>query len=266
MDPKDYTVGAVAELAGVSVRTLHHYDEIGLLEPSERSATGYRLYSAEDLQRLQRILFYRELDFDLGTISTILTDPGITDEDQLRRQRRLLTDRIARHNAMVTAIDKELAARKLGMTLTPEERLEVFGSTRLEDNAAQAEQRWGDTQQWQQRQRRASTYSKQDWLEIRAEQSDIHQRLLDAMRAGTPASDPAVMDLAEEHRQMLDRRFHDCDHDTHRRLAASYLDNERIGLNFDDVEPGLSRYIHDAINTNADRTARYPRPRRAQQR
>ncbi|MGW5052610.1 MerR family transcriptional regulator [Actinokineospora sp. NPDC004072] len=123
-DVNEHTVGAVAELAGVSVRTLHHYDEIGLLEPSDRSAAGYRLYSAEDLRRLQRILFYRELDFDLATIAAMLADA--TDEDQLRHQRDLLTERMARHEAMVAAIDKELNARKLGITLTPRERLEVL--------------------------------------------------------------------------------------------------------------------------------------------
>jgi MerR family transcriptional regulator, thiopeptide resistance regulator len=252
-DMTEYTVGAVAELAGVSVRTLHHYDEIGLLEPSDRSPAGYRLYSAEDLRRLQRILFYRELDFDLATITTLLTDPGSTDEDQLRRQRDLLAERIARHQAMVAVIDNELNARTLGITLTARERLEVFGSTRLEDNAARAEQRWGHTPGWQQRRQRVATYSQRDWLTIRTAQAGIHQRLLDAMRAGTAPSDPVVMDLAEEHRQHVERWFHDCDHDTHRQLAVAYRDNERIGLNLDDVAPGLSQYVHDAIIANADR-------------
>ncbi|GAA5064535.1 DNA-binding transcriptional MerR regulator [Thermocatellispora tengchongensis] len=255
MGEHEYTVGVVVELAGVSVRTLHHYDEIGLLEPSERSAAGYRLYSGEDLRRLQRILFYRELDFDLGTIGAILADPARTDADRLREQRRLLTGRIERYQAMVAVIDRELDARRLGITLTPEERLEVFGGTRLEDNAAQAERRWGGSEQWRQRQRRTSGYAAEDWLEIRREQAGIHQRLLDAMRAGAPATDPAVMDLAEEHRLHIDRRYHDCDHDTHRALARSYLANERIGLNFDDVAPGLSRYVHDAIIANAERDA-----------
>jgi MerR family transcriptional regulator, thiopeptide resistance regulator len=199
---------------------------------------------------LQRILFYRELDFDLTTIATMLTAP---DEDQLRGQRDLLTGRIARDQAMVTAIDRELNARKLGLTLTARERLEVFGSTRLEDNADRAEQRWGGTESWEQRRQRVATYSKQDWLTIRAEKAGIHQRLLDAMRAGTPPTDPAVMDLAEQHRQHTERWFHDCDHDAHRGLAVTYRDNERIGLNFDEVAPGLSKYIHDAIIANADR-------------
>ncbi|GAA4930326.1 DNA-binding transcriptional MerR regulator [Nonomuraea thailandensis] len=253
MTTQEHTVGAVAELAGISVRALHHYDEIGLLEPSERSAAGYRLYSGDDLRRLQHILFYRELGFDLDTIGAILADPARTDADRLREQRTLLTARIERQQAMLASIDRELHARELGLTLTPRERLEIFGSTRLEDNAARARERWGDSELWRQRQRRAAACSAADWERIRDEQSAIHRRLLDAMAAGVPAADPAVMGLAEEHRLHLHRRFHDCDHETHRGLARAYLANERIGRNYDDMAPGLSRYVHDAIMANADR-------------
>lgn len=246
----ELTVGAVAELAGVSVRTLHHYDELGLLEPSERSAAGYRRYSAADIGRLQRILFYRELGFDLATIATALAAP---DEELLCAQRGLLTERIERHRAMVAAIDKELSARKLGLTLTPAERLAVFGSTRLEDNADRAEQRWAGSEHWHQQRERVAKYTAADWQRLREEQAGIHQCLLDAMRAGTPATDPAAMDLAEEHRRHLDRWMHDCPPEVHRTLAAAYLANERIGRNYDDMAPGLSRYVHDAIMANADR-------------
>jgi len=249
----ELTVGAVAAAAGVSVQTLHHYDELGLLEPSERSPAGYRLYSAADLVRPQRILFYRELGLDLATIGDLLADPAMSDEERLREQRRLLTDRIERHRAMVAAIDRELSARKLGMTLTPAERLAVFGSTRLEDNADRAEARWGDSAHWHQQRERVAGYSAQDWQRLRTEQAGIHQRLLDAMRAGTPATDPAVLALAEEHRRHLDRWLHDCPPDVHRELAAAYLANERIGRNFDDMAPGLSRYVHDAIVANCAR-------------
>jgi len=252
MSERELTVGRIAEAVGVSVRTLHHYDELGLLAPSERSAAGYRLYSAEDLARLQRVLFYRELGFDLGAIGELLAEPR-RDEDQLREQRRLLVDRVERHQAMIAVIDRELAARKLGMNLTPQERLEIFGSTRLEDHAALAEERWGGTEQWRGRQERTSGYSAEEWRQLRDEQADIHQRLLDAMNAGTPATAPTVMSLAEEHRRHLDRWHHPCDHDTHRMLAKAYLNNERIGRNYDDMAPGLSRYVHDAIVANCDR-------------
>lgn len=248
----EYTVGAVADMAGVSVRTLHHYDEIGLLEPSERSAAGYRLYSEADLRRLQRVLFYRELDFDLGVVAEILDDP---DAEHLTDQRRLLTERIERHRAMVAVIDKELMARELGLTITPEERLEVFGGTLLEDNAAEIVRRWGGTERFRQRRERVAKYKREDWLALRAEQVGIHQRLASAMSEGTPADSPEVMDLAEEHRLHLDRWFHDCDHATHRELARAYRANQRSGRNYDDMVPGLSRYIHDAIMANADRAA-----------
>jgi DNA-binding transcriptional MerR regulator len=251
----EHTVGVIAELTGISIRTLHHYDEIGLLEPDGRSAAGYRLYSPEDLRRLQQILFYRELDFDLGSIAEILADPATTADDHLRRQRGLLTDRITRHRAMVTAIDRELAAHSLGITLSAAERLEVFGNTRLEDNAARAEQRWGDTATWRQRQERGAGRTKDDWLALRTEQNDIHLRLLDHMRRDVPADDPAVLDIAEEHRRHIHRWWHDCDHDTHDELARAYLANERIGRNYDDMAPGLSRYIHDAIIANSARAA-----------
>src|SRR5919202_1465433 len=119
-----YTVGRVAALSGVTIRTLHHYDEIGLLSPGGRSAAGYRLYAESDVERLQQILFYKELGFDLEEIATILDDPGTDALGHLRRQRALLTERIGRLSAMVEAIDYEMEARIMDIRLTPEERLE----------------------------------------------------------------------------------------------------------------------------------------------
>lgn len=126
-----YTVGAAAELAGLSVRTLHYYDQIGLARPSSRSPAGYRLYTDADLALLQRVVFYRELGLDLGDIAEILADPDTTDADHLRRQRELIDQRISRLRSMRELIDKELAARAAGISLTPAQRREVFGGDRL---------------------------------------------------------------------------------------------------------------------------------------
>src|SRR5205823_6930017 len=112
---------------GVSVRTLHHYDEIGLLTPGDRSPVGYRRYSEQDLERLQQILFYRELGFTLEQIATILDDPRADAAAHLRRQHRLLVRRIERLQAMVAAVEFALEAQQVGISLTPEERFEVFG-------------------------------------------------------------------------------------------------------------------------------------------
>ena len=138
-----YSIGQVAGFASVTVRALHHYDAIGLLCPRGRSAAGYRRYGECDLERLQQILFYRELGFALEEIATILDDPGIDATAHLRRQRTLLTERMRRLQAMVVAVEHAMAARITGTSLTPEELFEVFGSwTPREGYAEQAEQRW----------------------------------------------------------------------------------------------------------------------------
>jgi DNA-binding transcriptional MerR regulator len=121
-------VGRVAELAGVSVRTLHHYDEIGLVRPSARTAAGYRAYSAGDVERLREVLAYRRLGFGLREIADLVDDPTIDAVAHLHRLRGLLLEQRDRAAAMVTAIDRELEARAMGIRITPEEQLKVFGA------------------------------------------------------------------------------------------------------------------------------------------
>jgi MerR family transcriptional regulator, thiopeptide resistance regulator len=256
VEDEAYTVGAVARLAGISVRTLHHYDRVGLLTPGERSRAGYRLYTLADLGRLRQILFYRELGFALEDIAGMLADPGKGADDHLRRQHRLLREQVSRHQDMLAAIEKEMEARHMGIALTPEEQFEIFGTDKVgSDWAQEAEQRWGDTEAWKQSQRRTATYTKQDWIEIQAEVTVINQAFLAAMSAGVPAGAPSVMDIAERHRQHISDRFYDCDHAMHRGLAQMYLADERFGKNYDDMAPGLARYVHDAMVANADRAA-----------
>jgi DNA-binding transcriptional MerR regulator len=122
------TVGRVAELAGVSVRTLHHYDEIGLVQPSTRTAAGYRAYSATDVERLREVLGYRRLGFRLREIADLVDDPATDAVAHLYRLRGLLSDQRDRAAAMVTAIDRELEAQAMGIETTPEDRLKVFGA------------------------------------------------------------------------------------------------------------------------------------------
>jgi DNA-binding transcriptional MerR regulator len=247
-----YTVGAVARLAGVSVRTLHHYDEIGLLTPAGRSPAGYRLYSLADLGRLQQILYYRELGFSLEEIVQIVADPGQDAANHLRRQHRLLREQISRRQALLAAIEKEMEARKMGIALTPEEQFEIFGTDKVSGEwAGEAERRWGDTEAWQQSQRRTAAYTKEDWIAIQAEAAEINREILAAMRAGVPASGQRAMDVAERHRQHISRWFYDCDHGMHRGLAELYLADQRFGKNYDDMAPGLARYMHDAMLANA---------------
>ena len=249
----EYLVGDLARLSHVSVRTLHHYDGIGLLTPSARSAAGYRLYSDADLRRLRQILFYRELGFALEEIADILADSAAGTDDHLRRQHRLLRERRARDATLLGAIEREMEARKMGIALTPEEQFEIFGTDKLAEYTEEAKQRWGDTDAWKQSARRTAAYTKEDWIAIKSEADANITGFAEAMRAGEPATGTVAMDLAEAHRQHLSRWFYDCDYQMHRGLAELYVSDPRYMAEYDKIEPGFSGYVHDAILANADR-------------
>jgi DNA-binding transcriptional MerR regulator len=248
-----YTVGRVADLSGVTIRTLHHYDEVGLLSPGGRSAAGYRIYEDRDLERLQRILFYRELGFTLGEISTIVDDPRTDTLGHLRRQRGLLNERIERLSAMVDAIDYEMEARSMDIPLTPEERLEVFGEFRPEDYAEEAEQRWGGTEAYKESQRRVSSYTKEDWQRLKTEEEEIRARLTAALDAGLAPDSEEAMAAAEAHREHISRWFYVCGYEIHRGLTEMYVSDERFRSNYDTQTPGLAAFIRDAARANAGR-------------
>src|ERR687893_517728 len=191
-------------MAGVTVRTLHHYDRIGLLSPSGRSAAGYRLYAPADLDRLHQVLLYRELGFSLEDVAALLADDAVP-EAHLRRQHRLLRDRLERTQAMVAAVEKEMEARAMGMSLTPEEKFEVFGEFDPDQYEEEVQERWGETDAYAQSTRRTSSYTKEDWLRIKAEGEDVEARFAAAMAAGVPAGSEPALDIAEGPRQQISR-------------------------------------------------------------
>jgi DNA-binding transcriptional MerR regulator len=248
-----WTVGELARLSGVTVRTLHHYDRIGLVRPSGRTAAGYRDYAVPDLDRLQQVLVYRELGFPLEEVATLLDDPGADPLAHLRRQHRLLRERLARTEAMVAAVEKEMEARQMGIELTPEERFEVFGDDDPAQYAAEAEERWGDTDAWAESQRRTRGYTKADWLRVKAEGADVERRFAAALAAGAPADSAEAMDLAEEHRQQISRNFYDCPPQMHAALGQMYVADPRFAAHYEEVAPGLAQYVSTAVQANAAR-------------
>ncbi|NUT32758.1 MAG: MerR family transcriptional regulator [Hamadaea sp.] len=246
-----HTVGRVAEIAGVTVRTLHHYDEIGLLTPSGRTTAGYRRYDDADLERLQQILLYRELGFTLEEIAAILDDPQADARTHLRRQLALLTDRIERLQDMVAAVEYVLEAQKVGVNLTPEEKFEVFGDFDPDRHAEEAEQRWGGTDAYAESMRRTRRYTKDDWLKIKEETGDLLNRWVAAFDLGIAADSPQAMDLAEEHRQQIGKFFYDCTYEIHSGLAELYLADERFTRHYEEQREGFAQYVHDSIVANA---------------
>lgn len=233
------TVGEVAKLANVSVRTLHHYDAIGLLSPTRRSGAGYRLYAHGDL------------GFELGVIRTLLADGD--DVTHLRRQAEAIDRRMRRLEAMRATLHSTLEARRMGVNLTPTEMLEVFGDDDPSRHAAEAEERWGDSDAWAQSQARAKSYGKADWLRIKEELEAIEARFALALAAGVPADAEEAMDAAEAHRRHIGLRFYDCPYEMHRNLAEMYVADPRFTEHYERRAEGLAAYVRGAILANADR-------------
>ncbi|PZG00015.1 MerR family transcriptional regulator [Micromonospora deserti] len=246
-----YTVGQVAKVAGITVRTLHHYDEIGLLSPTGRSPAGYRRYDDADLERLQHIRYYRELGFPLEEIAAILDDPASDPAAHLRRQHELLTVRIRRLQEMVTAIEFAMEASKLNIPLNPQERFEVFGDADPDAYAEEAEQRWGGIEAYRESNRRVARYTKEDWLRIKAENEDWGRRFAEVMSSGAPADSPQAMELAEEHRQLISRGFYECSYEIHTGLADMYVGDPRFTEYYEKIRPGMATYLSEAIHANA---------------
>jgi len=247
-----HTVGDVARMAGVSVRTLHHYDDIGLLHPTARSEAGYRLYARDDLDRLHAILAYRELGFDLGAIGGMLdgdADPIV----HLERQLASLEQRAQRLEAQRAHLTKVLEAHNMGINLDPRTMLEVFGDHDPSQHADEAKEHWGETDAYRESQRRASGYRKEDWLRMRDEVTAIEQRLAEAMADGVPADDPRAMDAAEAHRDHVRRWFYDCSHGMHVGLAEMYVADPRFTAYYEERAEGLAAYVAAAIRANAAR-------------
>jgi DNA-binding transcriptional MerR regulator len=248
-----WTVGEVARTAKVSVRALHHYDALGLLVPSERSAAGYRLYGVEDLERLQQVLFFRELGFALEDIRGIMSDPLFDRRAALDAQRSLLAEKARRTTGMLAAIDRSLRALDEGVPMDEKEMFEVFGDFDPKDYEAEVMQRWGSTDAYSESARRAKRYTKEDWERFRAESDANGRALVEALERGLPPGDPAVMDLAEEARLLIDRWFYPCSHEMHVGLAEMYIADPRFTATYEKMHEGLARFVHEAIEANAAR-------------
>ena len=248
-----WSVGQVARVAGVTVRALHHYDRIGLLHPSARSSAGYRGYDQADLARLQRVLAYRELGFTLEDIGRLLDDPDGDPVAQLRHQHDLVLARMERLAQIAAVLERTMEAHKMGIKLTAEEMLEVFGEQDPTQYADEVQERWGETEAYQQSTRRTAAYTKEDWIRIKAEQEAAGARLAAVMAAGLPATSPEAMDAAEEHRLLIDRYFYDLSREAHVGLGQMYLADPRFTKTYEDLAPGLAQYVHDAIVANSQR-------------
>ncbi|BBA85771.1 MerR family transcriptional regulator [Mycobacterium pseudoshottsii] len=246
------TVGQVAERFGITVRTLHHYDEIGLLIPSRRAASGYRVYTSADLTRLSQVIVYRRLELLLDEIARLLDEGNAV--SHLVRQRERVMARLDEMKDLVEAIDLALEKAMTNTPMTDDEMRELFGDG-FDDYRVETEQKWGETAEWKESQRRTKSYGKDEWVRIKAEGQAIEKALSDAFRAGLPADSEEAMNAAEQHRRHVNRWFYDCLPAFHRNLGDMYVSDPRYIATYDESFglPGLAAYCREAIHANANR-------------
>ena len=246
-----WTVGEAARLSKVSVRTLHHYDEVGLLVPSARSDAGYRLYDGGDLERLHQILLFRELGFSLDDIRQIMLDSSFDRLEALRAQRGLLAEKAWRTQTMLEAIDAAIASTERGETMSDQERSEMFGE--LFDGfdpaeyEAEVQERWGNTDAYKQSAERTKRYGKAEWAQIKAETDASTVAFVALMEAGIPADSPEAMALAEEKRVHISKWFYDCPVEFYANMACIWVTDPRFTKNIDKAKAGLAAYQYAAV-------------------
>lgn len=245
-----YKIGYVSGIARVTVRALRHYDELGLVRPSGRSRSGYRLYTDRDLERLQQVLFYRALGFSLEDIGRALADPGFDRRAALVAHRTRLVENAARAQALVRLVDRTLLTIEGGRTMKPEEMFEGFDPAQYED---EARARWGKTGSYAESHRRTAGYGAKDWAAIRAEADALTDAFADAKRAGIPSTDARGMAIAEKHRLHIDRWFYPCPAPVHVGLGEMYVGDARFAAGYEKRLPGLAQYVCEAIRANAAR-------------
>ncbi|MFD9033524.1 MerR family transcriptional regulator [Streptomyces sp. NPDC059567] len=249
-DVDGLTVGQVSTSLGVTVRALHHWDEIGLARPTLRTAAGYRLYTAGDLERLHRIVVYRELGLGLDRIRVILDDSTADVPGALRAQRIQVADRIDRLQRLSAGLDRMIDAHERGLLLTAEQQAAIFGPQWNPDWPAQASQRYGATTQWLQYAERSASRGPEEWQAVADAHAGLDRALGEAMDAGVTPGSPEANALVERHRELfasyfpLTRQMQVC-------LGRMYETDPGFAAHYDGIRTGLATWLRRIIDADA---------------
>lgn len=235
-------INEVAKLTGVTVRTLHYYDEIVLLPPSEITDTGYRLYDEAALETLQQILFFRELDFSLSEIKGIMANPAFDKVEVLSRHKKLLIKKRERLNGLIELVNKIIKGEK---TLSFKE----FDMTEIEkykkEYAAEVKERWGETEAYSEAESKTQSYGKEQWQKINKEGADILKAFADN-RDKAPDS-VEIQALVKQWQDFITSRFYNCTNEILSCLGVMYVGDERFKENIDKNGTGTAEFISKAI-------------------
>lgn len=248
-----YKISEVARLSGVSVRMLHHYDNIGLLIPNDKNDKNYRLYSDEDVKRLYQILIFKELEFSLKEIKNILDDENFDREKALRLQRELIVEKRKRMDNILNSID-EVIDNLEGDKAMSNKDFKAFSYEEIkkheEKYKEETEKRYGKSSAYKECNEKTSKYSKNDWENISKEADEIYKKLADLM--DRQFEDIEVQDLVDQWRNHISKNYYNCTIDIFRGLALMYVADDRFTKNIDKYKDGLAQFLSDAMNVYCD--------------
>lgn len=239
----------VAELSGVSQRTLRYYDEIGLLKPTSVEENGYRQYSEQNLDRLQQILFYRALDFSLNDIRMMI-EPDMNKLDILQRQRELLVEKNRHLQQIVQLIEHTIQAEMDGIKMTNEQKFEAFKKQLIEDNdkkyGDEVREKYGE-QMLVETNEQLKQLTEEQYTALKGLEGSLFERLAEAMDNGDTMSGLA-MEVAELHKRWLQFHWKKYTKEAHAQLAEMYMQDERFTAYYDQkVGVGATNFLREII-------------------
>ncbi|MDQ0916550.1 MerR family transcriptional regulator [Paenibacillus sp. V4I5] len=246
----EYTVQHLGKLAGVSTRTLRYYDEIELLKPARINSSGYRIYGQAEVDRLQQILFYRELGVSLDSIKEIVTAPSFNGANALKEHHEQLLDKRKQLDLLITNVEKTIALTEGRITMTDKEKFEGFKQKMIDDNedkyGKEIREKYGDeTVDISIQKIKNMTQEQQD--EVTRLTNEVITTLAEAFKNGDPASELAQA-AADLHKQWLTYYWNEYSKEAHAGLAQMYVDDERFKAYYDEKQPGTAEFLRDAIH------------------
>ena len=232
-----------AKLTGVSVRTLHYYDEIGLIKPALVDAqNGYRFYDENSLLRMQEILFYRELDFPLKSILEILSSPDYDKQKALAEQRKLLELKKERLERIIDALD---GAEKGKITMTAFDNSDY--ETARNRYEAEAKRRWGETAAYKEHAEKTANYTKDQWQAVTDGLMTVLAKFAVCMNDGHTADSDEAQALVKELQNYITANYYTCTNEILAGLGQMYVADERFKNNIDKHTPGTATFISESI-------------------
>ena len=243
-----YTIKQIADLAGVTTRTLRYYDEIGLLGPSHTGDNGYRYYDHASLLNLQQILFFRELDVPLKEIQAMMRRPDFDLVQSLEEHRRLIEARAERLETLIETIDQTIATIQGEWIMNDKDYFEGFDEAKYNE---EAEERWGDTPSYQESQKRWGSYSQDQKDAIKEEGAEITKRMVGTDPNLAP-DDPVVQTAVGEYFEYINKYFYPCDAEFLRNLSEMWVQDPRFAQNYDRIREGGAEFVRQAVNLWAD--------------